>query len=816
MDTLLYDVRYAARKLLSAPGFAAIAILTLALGIGATTAVYSVVDTVLIRPLPFKNPQGLVLVRCTDRDGTPGALSPLDLADYRDQNHTLAGLAALKSPASMSLHRDGTEPLRLDVSRVGANFFSLLGTQARIGRTFVAGEDKPGSPLVVVLSYPTWRDDFGADPHIAGRTIRLGDTTYTVVGVAPPELTYPTSPNLWIAYQFQPWETSADNRALHELFALGRLKPGVTVDAARADLQGVSHRLTTQYPKTNTGIVATVESLKAQMVDPARAALLAVLGAVVLVLLIACANVANLLLMRAAGRHVEIAVRTALGASRARLARQLVTEQALLMLAAAVLGALFAGWTIDAVRAYGPHTLPRLDELAVNGRMLFATAVITIITGLTFGLAPAIAGVRGNEATRLREGGRAGSSTRMTRIRSALVVGEMALAVVPLVGASLLIRSFARLTHVDPGFRPDNVIAFDVLLSKRYDYDAQTNTLASALIDRLRHLSGVVDAGIADEYPFATRRAFQMGTSFKVVGQPPAEVGHEPTIDIVGVTSGYFHALDVRLMRGRLFNANEDWHDTPPVIVVNQAFVSKYAKDHNPIGERLVFGLTHGTGPNPTDTLTAQGEIVGIVADVRESSLGETVAPRAYFPFSALPFHMSAVLRTTADPAVLSREIHDAVHELDPDLPVYGLATMHDELSASVAEPRFFTALLGAFATIALILASLGIYGVISYAVTQRTSELGIRIALGADPARVLRLVLGGGMALTGAGVVTGVLGAMGFARAISTLLFGIPPLDPSTYVGVVLGLAAVALLACWIPARRAARVDPVIAMRTE
>jgi len=816
MDMLLHDLRYATRKLLNTPGFAAIGILTLALGIGATTAVYSVVDTVLIRPLPFKNPGQLVLIQSTNRGGSPGAASPLDLADYRDQNRTLSGLVMMKSPTSASLRRDGTPTIRLTEARVSANLFSVLGTEPVVGRTFAPGEDAPTSPLVTVLSYNTWRDDFNGDPQIAGKSIRLDDTLYTVVGVAPPELEYPYPTDVWIAYHLQPYELDPSNRGMHEMAAVGRLKPGMSVAAARKDLSEVASRLTTEYPKSNAQVGASVEPLKAQMVDPARDALLAVLGAVVLVLLIACANVANLLLMRAAGRQTEIALRTALGASRARVTRQLVTEHALLTLIAAALGAIFAGWAIEAVRAYGPHSLPRLGELAVNSRMLLGAAAITIVTGLLFGLAPAIQASRTDEASRLREGGRGGQSGRMTRTRSALVVAEMALAVVLLVGAGLLLKSFARLTHVDPGFRADRVIAFNVLLSKRYRYDPETAAFAKSLIERLRHLPGTVDAGVTNAYPFAAYRGFDASTSFDVAGQPPAMPGQEPTTHLTGVSSGYFRALAIPLMSGRVFTPAEDWRDAPPVLVINQAFARKFFSGRNPIGERLVLGIDHHTGPNPTDTLTTQGEIIGVVGDVRDASLADTVQPWTYAPYGALPFQVSGVLRTTADAAAATRAIIATVNELDPEVPVYDLSTMNQALSASVAQPRFFTVLLGAFAAIALALAAIGIYGVISYSVSQRTSEIGIRIALGAAPERVLRLVLGGGMSLTAAGLAIGVLGAAGFARAISTLLFGTPPFDPLTYVGVVFGLAAVALLACWVPARRAARVDPVIAMRTE
>jgi putative ABC transport system permease protein len=816
METLLHDIRYAARKLLRSPGFTAIAVLTLALGIGATTAVYSIVDTVLIRPLPFRDPEQLVVIQSTDHDGSKGDASPLDLADYREQNHTLSSLQTMKSPHSISLRRDDGTTIRLQAAPVSAGFFSLLGVPARIGRTFAPGEDVLGAPHVVVLSYPTWQNEFGGDPHIVGRTIGLADTSYMVVGVAPPGLTYPASPDLWIAYQIEKWEVDPGNRGMHELVALGRVKPGLTVAAARQDLQDVARRLTAQYPKSNTGVTAWVEPLKSDMVASARPALLAVFGAVILVLLIACANVANLLLMRATARQTEIAVRTALGASRGRIARQLVTEYGLLSLGAAFLGAVLAAWAIEAVRAYGPHSLPRLDELAVNARLLLFACTIAAVTGLVFGLAPAVQASRTDEASRLREGARSGRSAKSARTRSTLVVAEVALAVVLLVGAGLLTKSFTRLIHVDPGFRADHVVAFDVLLSKRYQYDPQTNAFATAMIDRLRRLPGAIDAGVTNTYPFATMKSFEIGTSFTISGQPRPEPGHEPETEVLGVSSGYFATLGMVTVRGRIFTPAEDSHNVPPVAVVNQAFVRKYFPGRNPIGEHIVLGFSHHTGPNPGDSLRAQGEIIGVVSDVHATSLADSVGPWTYLPFGTMPFAVSGVLRTTADPAQATTDIIAAVRDIDPDVPVYDMSTMNQAMSESVARPRFVMAVLGAFAGVALVLAALGIYGVISYAVTQRTSEIGIRIALGAEPERVLRLVLGGGMGLTATGLGVGVLGAAGFARAIATLLFGVPPLDPLTYVGVVLGLAAVALLACWIPARRAAHVDPVIAMRAE
>jgi predicted permease len=815
MDTLLQDIRYAVRQLLRTPSFTVVATLTLALGIGATTAIYSVVDAVLVRPLPFKDPGQLVRVGSTDRDGAIADASPLDLADFRTQSHSLAGLVPIKEVTSVSMQRAGHETERLTWSRVGAGFFSLLGVPAQLGRTFATGDDAPGAPTVAILSDATWRRYFGADPHVIGREIRLSDKPYTVVGVAPAWFTFPDTPNLWVPYVFAPFEIAPGGRSLHEIFALGRLRAGVTVETARRDLQTIARRLAQQYPESNTGYGASLEPLKGQMVDQARQALLAMLGAVVLVLCIACANVANLLLVRATARQTEIAVRTALGASRRRVIHQLLTESALLSIAGFGVGTLFALWTVHAVVAFGPRGLPRLDEISVNLRVLLCTAGVAIGTGMLFGLVPALHATRTDLASSLRQAGPRAGRGSGKRTRSVLVVAELALAVVLLVGAGLLARSFARLVQVDPGFRADHVLAFDVTLPV-LPHDAQRNAFTNTLIERLRALPGTEDVGVAGARPFETMRNFSISTSFSVVGQPPAPRGKEPDTELLPVSSGYFRALGVPLIGGRTFTEGESRWDVPPVVVVNQAFVRRYFPNESPLGKQIVLGITHDTGATEADTATSRGEIVGVVGDVKELSLADAVGPRTYVPYSTLPFSMSVVIRASANPAPLFRAIRSVVRDIDPNIAVYDLTTLDGALDTSVAQPRFYAVLLGGFAVIALVLAALGIYGVISYAVSQRTGEFGIRMALGATPGRLLRLVLGGGMTLTAAGVALGLLGAIGLTRVISSLLFGIEPIDLLTYTGVVAALFGVAILACWVPARRAARVDSAIAMRAE
>jgi putative ABC transport system permease protein len=815
MDSLLSDLRYAARKLAVTPGFTVVAILTLGLAIGATTTVYSVVDAVLIRPLPFTHPEQLVRIGSSTHDGQIEEASPLDINDYRAQSHTLTGLVPIKSASSISVQRDAGATLHLTWAQVGAGFFSLLGVQPELGRTFASGEDAPGSPKITILSDATWRDVYNADPHIIGRTARLRDEPYTVVGVAPAWFRYPNGPSFWIPLVYASWETNPQGRSLRELYAVGRLRADADLESARRELGAISQRLALQYPDANTGHSASVEALKSQMVDPARNALLVMLGAVGLVLLMACANVANLLLVRAAARETEIAVRTALGASRWRIVRQILIESAVLSTAGFVVGAAIAAWAVKAIVAFGPHGLPRLDEIVVNLRVLGATAAIALATGLAFGLIPALQATRGSESTSLREAGRGLTRASVARTRGVLVVGEMALAVILLVGAGLLIRSLARLTGVNPGFHPEQVVAFDLALNDvRYPHDAQTNALANTLAGRLRALPGTESVGISDARPFETLMSFHITTTFDVEGRQKAELGKEPSTELLPVSSGYFHALGIPLLAGRTFTDADDRRTGPPVVVVNEAFAHRYFPGESALGHQIVLGITHDTGATQSDTATSRGAIVGVVADTRDMSLADTASPRTYVPFSSLPFHMSVTVRTSEAPASLFPAIRSIVADVDPSLAVYDLTTMDHALDASVSQPRFYVFILGAFAFIALVLAVLGIYGVISYAVSQRTSELGLRMALGASPTQVLQLILGGGLMLTSAGVVIGVLGAAALTRWISALLFGVAPLDPLTYAAVVAGLFAVALLASLVPAQRAARVDPAIAMR--
>jgi predicted permease len=758
-----------------------------------------------------------VRIGSVDRDGRPGEMSPLDFMDYRDQSGSFVGMAPMQAGESVILKQGGLPAVRLGKARVGASFFSLLGVRAELGRTFRPGEDTPTATRVVILSDATWRRYFAADARIIGQTISLDGIPYVVVGVAPRTLSYPEKPDVWVPFVWQPWEIDPGNRGAHFMFALGRVKAGVSIEHARGELRAIAARLEQEYPRTNSQIGASVQVLQDQIVGDVRPALWAMLGAVAFVLLIACANVANLLLVRAASRESEIAVRTALGAGRLRLVRQLVTESVLLSISGAALGAVIAAWAVDAVVAFGPRGLPRLAEVAIDARMLVFTAAVALATGLLFGLVPALHAARSDVSQMLRERGRGSSHGGTSRTRSMLVILELALAVVLLVGAGLLIRSFLQLIRVDPGFRADRVVAFDAALPDlKYRYDRHVRAFTAELLERLEQLPGTEDVAVTGTRPIDPVAPFGVMTSFDIVGRPPVPPAQRPSTAVVPVSPDFFRTLRIPLIRGRTFTAAEDGPGVPPVVVVNQEFVRRYFPGEDPIGKHIILGVSHDTGSSPADSLRARGEIVGIVGDVKQNALSEQTAPAAYIGYGTLPLGVSIVLRSTANPATVQTAVRQQVREIDPDVAVYNLTTMAEAMAESVSEPRFYTQLLGGFAAIAVTLAALGIYGVISYGVSQRTRELGIRIALGATPRRVVRLVLRSGLLITAIGIGIGIAAALGLTRLIATMLFDVAPADPVTFIVVPVVLVGVALLASWLPARRAAMVDPTIAMRAE
>jgi len=815
MDTLAQDIRYAIRKLARTPGFTFIAVATLALAIGATTSIFSIVNGVLLKPLPFEKPDRLVFVSSVNREGHTNPMSTLDFIDYRDQSKSFVGMAAYDRQA-MNLTGTGAEPVRLEAAQVGAQFFDLLGVRAERGRTFARNEDAKEAAHVVVLSDATWRNRFGGDERLVGQEIRLDGEKYTVIGIAPPSLNLPAQSDLWVPFVFQSWQVDPSNRGAHSHFAIARVRNGVTIESAKNEVAMIAKRLEKRYPESNTNFGGTVTLLQEQIVGKVDKALYVMFGAVAFVLLIACANVANLLLVRASTRESEMAVRTALGAGRTRIVRQLVTESVLLSAAGAVVGTALAAWAVDAVVSFGPRGLPRLDEVSVDGTVLAFTLVVAVLTGVAFGLVPAVHAARADIAQMLRESVRGSSKGGVRRTRSALVIAEVSLAVVLLVGAGLLIRSFVELTNVNPGFRPDNVVAFNLSLpSSKYEYERHVRAFVADLTQRLRQLPGSEEVGVTFGRPLDNSGLIR--TSFEVKGWAPSTPQNRHVAQVHMSSPEFFKAMGIPLVRGRIYTPAENSLDAAPTVVVTREFVKKYFPNEDPIGKQVTFGITHDTAETGKTSIDVKGEIIGVVGDVHDQDLSTPAYPTAYVPFNnfALGF-FSVLVRTHADPSAAKTAIRAAVREVDRDVPVFGLTTMSQAVSDSVAQPRFYMLLLGVFAAIALLLAALGIYGVISYTVSQRTRELGIRIALGATREKVVRLVIGHGVWLAAAGVVLGALASVQLTRVISSLMFGVGNLDPLTFIAVPVCLLAVATLASYLPARRASNVDPVIAMRNE
>jgi putative ABC transport system permease protein len=815
MDTLLNDIRYSARKLVQGRAFTFIAVATLAIAIGATTAIFSIVNGVLLEPLPFRNPEQLVFIASTNRDGETNPMSTTDFIDYRDQSKSFVGMAAINTQ-TMNVTAAGAEPTRAQAAQVGARFFELLDVTPQRGRLFVDGEDADSAPRVAVLSDHLWRNQYGADPRIIGAPIHLDGEAYTIVGVAPSTVMFPANVDLFIPFVFASWQLDPENRGAHSHYAMGRVKDGISVEEASGELNAIAERLAVQYPESNTGFGGQAVELRERIIGKSDKPLYAMFGAVVLVLLIACANVANLLLVRAAGRESEMAVRTALGAGRSRIFRQLVTESVMLSVAGAVLGTLLASWAVDAVVAFGPGGLPRLSEVRVDGPVLAFAASLAVLTGIVFGLVPALHVSRPDIAQMLRESLRGTSRGGAQRTRSVLVVAEMGLAVVLLVGASLLIRSFVQLITVDPGFRPEKVVAFNLSLpSTKYQYERDVRALVATIEQRMRQVPGTRDVGITFGRPM-DNTGF-MRTTFEVDGWAASTPERRNVSQVHVTTPGYFRTLGIPLRRGRHFTDADNRMEAPSVVVVTEEFVRKYFPNEDPIGRQVRYGITHDTAEVGGGEAQVEGQIVGVVGDVKQRDLTTPAYPTTYVPFNKFAIGFFTVLvRTDGDERALQSGITSIIRNIDRDLPVFSLTTMEEAVSDSVAQPRFYMVLLGAFAVVALLLAALGIYGVISYLVSQRTRELGIRVALGATRRSIVHLVVSQGAVLAAIGVVTGVAGALALRRALASMVFGISEVDPVSLAVAPAVLLAAALLGCYLPARRAARVDPVIAMRND
>jgi len=809
MQTLLQDLRYGARMLLKNPGFTLIAVLTLSLGIGANTAIFSVVHAALLRPLPYEKPDQLVMIweRNLSRGLEQSQASPVTYCDWREQKRLFDKIAGWWYP-QVNLTDTGSEPQRVRTVDVTDAFFDVLGVRPIIGRGFQPGEDRPGGERLAVIGHELWRDRYNSDPNILGKAITLDGRSHSVIGVMPPGFDYPNATEVWTPLG---WEPRQHNRNARFFEVVARLKPGVSREQAQAEMNALSNRIAQENPQSNKDWSAAVVSLRDQLVGDFRLALLALFGAVGLVLLIACANVANLLLARAGSREKEVAIRLAIGATRGRLLRQLLTESVLLALLGGVIGLLISVWGADVLLKLSPVEIPRLDKLSVNATILAFTLGVSLLTGLIFGMVPALSASRSDLNRTLKEGGR-DSQTGGGRIRGALVIAEVAIAMVLLLGAGLLLKSFMRLQRVDAGFNPSNVLTFNLQLPfSSYRDWRQVSELYSGLIARLKSLPGVQSADATGFLPLEGG----WPTKFLIQGRPPVQ-GEEPVAQHRPVSEGYFQTMGVPLLGGRRFD-DRDQADAPGVVIVNQALQRRYFPNEDPVGKRITT-LARQYGPlGRVMPASLEMEIVGVVGDEKNSSLSKTAEPAVYFSHRQFSYRsLSVVVRATAAPLGLVNAVQNEVWTLDRNLPVSNVKTMEQRLGEAVAQPRFSALLLGLFAALALLLAAVGIYGVISYTVQRRTHEIGVRMSLGASAGDILKLVVGRGLALTLTGVGLGVLGSFGLTRLISGLLYGVRATDPVTFVAMPALLALVALLACYIPARRATKVDPMVALRCE
>ena len=813
---MLNDLRYALRMLIKSPAFTIIAIITLALGIGANSAIFSVINAVLLRPLPFSQPHQLAAIWASapQRPGDQHEVhSYLDFVDLRDKNHTFSSMTAYIG-AGM-IFGEGDDAADVAGLAATADVFDVLKTQPMLGRAFNREEDQPGAARVIVLGYQLWQKRFAGDPKVIGREVKLGSRVHTIIGVMPRGWKFPVqresvdyiTPLVPILANSMP--ILFTHRGAHSLTVVGRLKTGVDFRQATADLQTIAAQLAQQYPDSDAGRSEFVTPLRDDVVGEVRPALLVLLTAVALVLIIACANVANLLLARAATREREVAIRTALGAGRLQIVRQFLAETLLLSLMGGAAGLLLAWWSIDALIAFGPRDLPRAGEISVNAGVIAFTFGISILTSLAFGLVPALHASRPNVSGSLKEAARGSTGgIHGNRLRSVFVVSQFALSLILLVGAGLLIRSFAHLRAVEPGFNPDRALTFWQSLSKtRYPKPEQQIQFFDRLLPKLAGLPGVEAIGAVSPLPFG---GDSRGMTFTIIGQPPPPAGLEPAASHLVIDSGYFHAMQIPLKNGRAFDAR-DQAKSKPVIVINEAFVKKFFPNQNPIGQSLVVGAS------PSDPKPAR-EIIGVVATSRHDTLTAEGDPELYVPYpQEAADEMDIVVRTSlTNDTNLQSMIRRSVHEVDSQNYVPQPRLLRDLLSQTLAQPRFNMALLGVFAAVAVILAAVGIYGVIAYSVSQRTKEIGIRMALGAQRKQMLQMILRQSFWMVAIGIAVGLVGALAATRLMAALLFGVGTSDISTYTTVIVLLGGAALLASFIPARRAMKVDPMVALRYE
>ncbi len=811
LETFLQDTRYAFRMLRKNPGFTAVAILTLALGIGANTAIFSVVYAVLLKPLPYSNPDQLFTAfqaNTQQKIAETGCSYP-NFEEWRAQNHAFSELAGVVAH-QLTLTSRG-EPSVVNTSVVTPELFTLLDVKPVAGRVFFSEDGKQGAPPVVLLSENLWRGRFGADPQILGTSIDLDKRSFTVIGIIPAAFRTPffsARQDVWIPLVQDPvFSTFMPKRGVHLLPVIGRLKAGVTVAQAQAEMDAISGRLAGEFPAENSGWAVRLVPLQKEIVGEVRTELLVLLGAVGLVLLIACANIANLLLSRATSRSKEIAVRTALGAGRARIIRQLLSETAVLGLLGGTVGIALAYWGVKALSSLLPSSLPQMNPIRLDYFVLGFALLLSAAAGVAFGLVPAMFAANADVQNTLRDGARSGESRNRRRARSFLAVAEISLAMVLLVTAGLLLRSFAKLTSVSPGFDAQHIVKVDISLPQfKYSTPQQWAEFSEELLARIQSDPGLQDSAVAVPRPIVDPNVI---LPFDIVGNPPSSEEASRTASYVSVGPDYFRVLGIPLLAGRIVNQH-DVSSAPRVSIISEAMARLYFPNQNPLGKQITFGFPPGSGG-------ATREIVGIVGDVRDVSLGQNPGAMMYVPFAQAPlWGANLVVKCTLSTASVAAAIRQEVQKMDRDLPVTDVAKMPDLIDASVAQPRFRMFLLGLFAVMALVLAATGIFGVISYSVSRRTNEIGIRVALGASRKTILSMILRETLVLTFAGVAVGLPCTLAASRLVGHMLFNVSASDPATLAAVTLALAGVATLAGYIPARRALRIDPMVALRYE
>ena len=807
MEVLLTEIRYAVRSLLKHPGFTAIAVVTLALGISANTTIFSTVDSLLLHPFSFPNQDRLVVVFEQNRATglMRGSVSAGNFVEWRDHNQSYEELVAIRQRAFDLT--DGSSPERIPGYQVTDGFFQALGVKAALGRTLLSEDSEPGREQVTVLKHSFWQHHFAGDRDVVGKIINLNRQPFTIVGVMPADFNYPYSTGeMWVPLVFTPQEKT--DRGNHYLRVMGLLKPGVSMAQAHSDLGSIAQRAQQQFPETNSGRSVNTFTIVDDAVRGARSGVPIAMGAVVLVLLIACANVANLLLVRAASRRRETALRLALGASRSRVMVQALTESTLLSLAGGALGLLISVWAIDAL-AHGipegfSRFIPGWSRLGINFTVLAFTFGVSMTAGLLAGLAPVWHSMRTNLNDALKAGGRGASGAGHNRLKSVLIVSEVALTLVLLIGAGLLVRSFVEIQRADLGIRPENVLALQISLPRdTYQDENKRLTFYEQLLARMEVSPGVIKAGAVNIVPFSSSDS---SSTFQIIGRPPFPNGEEPDAQVRITSPEYFEAIGTGLRRGRLYNARDN-AGAARVVLINEEFARKFFEGQDPIGQRLNFG----GGEKQTQ------QIIGVVANVTNDDLDNEIDPTAYSPYAQnSSLTMNLIIRSTHDPAQSAAAARNEVQALDPHLPVSNVKPLPQMIDERSSPKRLMAWLMGIFGVVALLLASVGIYGVMSYAVTQRTQEIGVRMALGAQTIDVLKLILRNGMTIALVGVAIGLSGAFALSRLLGSLLFKVTPTDLMTFVVVSISLVLVALVACCIPARRATRVDPLVALRHE